>query len=536
MLQERLNNVEARQIPSTIFSTDLVRPRPVSSVLLTRSVRHETQRENEINPGFFVFICLSLNMYGRDNRNRYYNMAIKGGMALYRNRDAIYRAGKSLFRTYKNVQASGSKRRNSVNNGNGKRKALPQNLPIAKRTRLARAADNRLRRGRYVPYKNANLRASKGTNLTGLVGRVKRRAYKKIGPSFSARTGAVQVLERRGSWAASSAGAVYLGHGIACDVMHNNVIRCILKELFKQCGHAITDYGNAVPSPTRYKIYFEYVINPATVPPVLNVISYQVAALNTYNTVVGQLAALLRANIADSGVPIEPTKWYMTDPTLPAGVTEEIQLAVIWAKNFIIDMQYTSHLKIQNRTLASANDDDADQADDITNNPLVGRVYGQQKHWSNAVTPFHRTGVVANTFVLDRAFGFIAFQSTNDEPRLTQKPPPPWVFGYKKAANLKVDPGSIYEDSHVWSAKMSMVNYFVRFYHYIATTTPDAVSTLGKVNLIGLEKELDSVGSLGTPITVGYQLDQVYRLGTVYKHNMPTVAVLDVATGQLTTS
>lgn len=333
-----------------------------------------------------------------------------------------------------------------------------------------------------------------------------------------ARNGALEKLEYRGTVTATSTGAVYCGHGPACEIILFNVLRAIVKELFHQAGHEILNYDQVVPSPTRYKIYFTYIADPVSAPQTISSLSYQVAAPQTYNQVVDSILTQLRTSItSDRGT--EAVQWYMNDPY---DAPEELRLATLSAKEFQLDIAYSSTVKIQNQTLADGGTGENDTITDINANPLVGYKYRGLKHWANHFIPIYRSGVAARPFVSHDDFGFIALNSDTTETTILQKPPSAWVIGFKKRQPCAVDPGQIVADKHKWSAKMSLARFWTKVEHLV-NSNEHRLRNLGTVSLVGLEKKMDSVGTGGQSIVIGFQLDQTYKVGGILKRGPRTV-------------
>lgn len=441
-----------------------------------------------------------------------------------------YRFGSRVYQAYQNRAA---RQDEIASNRNMPRPAARPRRPAA-RTATAAAAVSGGAGGGGVGRTSYRSKRRKPSKKKRKSKKKKRKAKAPKAPKIRYTSGVSEVVEFRGSYDDLSYGCVYLGHGSSSNRVFYNVIRCVVKELAHQMGQQFANFEDLVVTPLRTKWYVNILQTPGASPtPAETAYSFVGDVGNTYNVVVNNLVALIRLNVTAS-TPVELTKFYVNDPFQDTGSSGEPRIASIEAKQFFVNIFYKSGIKIQNRTLANRSDEFADPyaANDITNNPLVGKLYKQQKKWANCVTPVTRTGVATDSLVLDDSFGYLACEGITTEPELLKKPPPPWVLGYKSAVNVKVPPGAILKDSHTFSCKMSLSTYFEKNPIIIdmGPQTVRNIHSFGKVGLVALEKELDSIGDgfTATQILVGFQVDQTYKVSYKYSPRIRTIPYLDI--------
>lgn len=188
----------------------------------------------------------------------------------------------------------------------------------------------------------------------------------------------------------------------------------------------------------------------------------------------------------------------------------------------MVHFMSTSHLRVQNRTLASstAGDENAESMLHVTNNPLVGRVYD---HLSNglslkALGDFNGGGNVQG-FGPDPTTGLIAPDlttfATNDQNRMLHPPSAHLFIGRVKQGRLRVTPGEI-KHSTLKTVKSMPLNSYMYFMFNLLKGRSETVGLpyikQGACRVMMLEKQMDTDSADEPEISLGYELNNTVGL------------------------
>lgn len=158
----------------------------------------------------------------------------------------------------------------------------------------------------------------------------------------------------------------------------------------------------------------------------------------------------------------------------------------IYFPNEIINLKVTSELKIQNRTLSATGSADAE---DISNNPIVGRVY----EVSSGCPRTRVEGADLIGHVID-ATGVITRRAA-EFPTATQvimrEPPDPKIFwNISKSSKVIIQPGNIKKDVITFSVRKPVYEFFQRLDWRVntgAVASAGSMKSMGKSALYALE-------------------------------------------------
>lgn len=339
--------------------------------------------------------------------------------------------------------------------------------------------------------------------------------------------GSVIKIENGGVHDVSTINANYIGHSIATNQVWRSVTRAIVKALYIQAGITFTNWNDGAPYSGKIGTY--YVSNPSSATSISG-FETTVTSGDTYIAIADALLASWRSAFSGS-IYHEFVRFYLTDESN----TVSVQVAQIMAKHFYIDFSMSSRLAVQNRTLSQSGDD---VDTDITNNPLIGKVYGVTKHWANYIEPNDRTsGDMVGKFVADANNGTLLIKSSDTNSLQMKKPPPAWFFGMKKETKIVCKPGEILNNYLTFKANMSLNTFAKKLMVTIADSSTKN-SEFGTVQMFGLEKLLDSqrTSGSGTTISLGYEINQTYSASGIYKKYVPSSPILEIGTTQVTSS
>jgi len=183
--------------------------------------------------------------------------------------------------------------------------------------------------------------------------------------------------------------------------------------------------------------------------------------------------------------------------------------------------------------------DDADYEEevfnDITTIPLIGKIYTATK-WATGLSIASRgaTNAAYKPFQVIGDYGLIdvgSSETPNQSQLLLQKPPPAWFFSSTKGANVRIDPGEIKKSYVKFKATMSLNNFLIKCPTIMGSSEISIqIVPFGKCEVIGLEKMLDSRDETSSKISLGYELNQVYKVACRMKNTNRSIPIIEVET------
>lgn len=329
------------------------------------------------------------------------------------------------------------------------------------------------------------------------------------------RLGIIRHIEKRGTLSDSQ--CVYMGYNaVALERTWANVSRAIIRYvLFKAFGFDPAqmaqeiNYSESVgTSAAQLKFdFWDQDISNTQIAGNVNTIG---GIASTYSTVDGDnivtvgdwLAGVLQrwspSTITQSPYMTNVVRLTVTEVTTIVGVPAYRRLFELNLNEITVHYYAHCNLKIQNRTVNDAGDDDANDVNDV---PLQGRCYAFK---SSAVCPKHVTSKFATA-----GDGLILMNGsvqTGADAGLWNEPPQ--KFHFKNCAatrSLKMNPGDIKQDSMTVAYKMPLNKWltlcawrngggqaFSRFAY-----------NPGKIHMFAMEKCMN----FGLPISVVYEID-----------------------------
>jgi len=419
---------------------------------------------------------------------------------------AAYRLGKAAYGSYK----SGQKLASSVGKvyAGVKRKMNDSGWTSGKK-----------QRGVYRKSK-INVRGS-GKSLSKALGggyyrgRINKGRRLKYKLNFNKR-GSVSKMESGGT--VTGAQCVYVGHSTNGDQVWRSVGRALVKELYKQAGYDIISWEDPIPfaAAEEHFLTMDFFINPDDpIVTVGGVPSYGVGTTfdDVSNGIVVELSNANRGYAANSGLELQRIILFNGDST----ANNRTLLGSIQLSSFMLNIEISSKLKVQNSTLAHDGTDENDElSTDVRNNPVHGKVY-HSKGWTNGFTMTFRERTSAPTFY--------GFTPEYDSPLISQdgsalaqkqllKPPGGYTFKANATA-CRMNPGDIKYDKWFFSCKIGFNNFVKKMSDMLNRITAPSASPMvaadfGRVGMIGLEKLLDTRTS-EAPLLIGYEIEQVYK-------------------------
>lgn len=174
------------------------------------------------------------------------------------------------------------------------------------------------------------------------------------------------------------------------------------------------------------------------------------------------------------------------------------------AKQFMVEVVGNSNLMLQNTTLASVADADGDIEDNVTNNPLTGKMYiGSGQNFPVSFQNSTVAPVLNLSPKTDQDSGIIRFDysAANQMTAVMRnhliKPPPYWHFsGMTGNQSIIMKPGEIRRSNVKSVVKHSIMKWVQLCIPYfqggVTTSSAQNIKFLGKAHFFGLERLLDS--------------------------------------------
>lgn len=446
---------------------------------------------------------------------RYVDLSRKAGAIaglVYENRKGIAKAAKALGSGFYKWYKSSGKR---------KRKSRPYPPPPSKRMRLDDPTPVNLISGKLAVGRN------RGGSYRGRFKKARRRKLRMSVP----RNGVVYKQENGSIVQSSIRDSVYVGHAIAPGTAWRTICRALLKQIFALGQIHIVNYRDQVD------LLLDRVLT-------VNTAGYRIAywyretsdATNVFdrgsvdlNVVAGSgetwedWAVLLEDNIRTT-VPSAADNYgelYFSRFELALISGDQVTtVGVLDMENLMVDMKFSSHLVLQNRTNDAAGNTNIFST---SNNPIHGKVYRSEKGWCNGFslsrTTLSTPGLGYDPLFTFASTGIITTTSGNTEEEILKKPPPAWVLGTNKVSAVKMQPGAVRNSKLSWSASMKFNTWVQKLQKYVVvnvlTTTPRKCE-IGFAELFGFECMMND-RTEETALQVGWELNQSYSVSMKMK-------------------
>lgn len=319
----------------------------------------------------------------------------------------------------------------------------------------------------------------------------------------------------------SDPNAVYVGvSDMPFDQIYKAACRCIVRDLFRQAGILIEDYGNLIPCFNgEFKFFYRYIsgetealTSPAGID-ILSTWSFEVFAQQIAGAWKTAFGTATDHRIKDC--------WLEKTTNVSAGGVQ--RSATLHMANYTLTVSSSNSIKIQNVTAGDAATDVEDT--DISRNPLVARVYHIK---GNALIPrAYVSPVSGQKIVADTSTGIFKFTQTQQGPAIYKKLPPASQFvKCNKSNQFKMQPGIIKTFGVRYNKSMKFNNLFVLNARGMADDTVNYQLPYGNSVLVGFEKLLDTRGS--SPVKIGYQWDLTIKVSSRYSDRSYTTPILSV--------
>lgn len=357
------------------------------------------------------------------------------------------------------------------------------------------------RKARTFPKRRTAARRSL-KNSSGFGGKFKK--ARKISASKGMLHGSVRKEEYGG--AIQDSKCQYIGHSSAqYKSIHWTVWETLVRHLLRKEGREISDLNESVRRWIRVS-YFESTESDAAVQNV----KFDATNVSVHFAASGIAELLYAANVANEDFVVDDARLYELDPDLaPNQVVSKITL-----RNMRLDIKSENILTLQNRTAGAtgSGSNDVGNSNEVTNNPVVGKLYAGYKGGFLPVTRPGAAIVGFNGFVPDSAGLIFPVSVSTTFPFTLQKPPNPNFFKYcKKYTRVYLAPGQTKNSKcmHMWKGTFTgfmqtQRRLISQFGAGIFTGSLPSFQHMGQSKLYALERLIDT--RTGEPeIQIGYQ-------------------------------
>jgi len=188
-----------------------------------------------------------------------------------------------------------------------------------------------------------------------------------------------------------------------------------------------------------------------------------------------------------------------------------------------IHVDCKSSLKLQNRSIGSEGND---EADDVDNVPIYGRQYfGKGTDFMHVSATNLGTSRQPRSFTVSNLDGLIFNDNTDNVNALREPPLPGEIIGVKSATKARLDPGEIKTSNLSWREKIKLNTIYPTFIPASSATARVKRSTYGTSTFFGLEKMINT-GTVG--MKIAYENQFRIRVSFVEVRNRVTAQVTDV--------
>lgn len=387
------------------------------------------------------------------------------------------------------------------------------------RNAVAIARRSPSRKVRAVRHARRRLFTKYKYHTTGFRGKRFKKVRKQRVSSI-VKSGALLYHETGGVMTAEK--TVIVGHStIAYHTVWKTVFHALIREMFRVSGYEFADFNYGFAKDFALTIEYTYLENTA---PRSVTVTFNVGnPSGTFENISNELREAFMADIQGltEATKVSFTRMYWVETSS----SRDHYLNLFNAK---IEINFTSTVRLQNRTKANAGTEDAGTTNalDIENNPLHGKKYFARRV---GIFPAHAT---TSTNHVDVDSGIIAHDGSVSD---FEQPPSSYMYqGCSKAVSVSLKPGEIKTD-FVKDRFYGNLNYFLSKIFFSAHMADSATApvrkmsfgTFGKTSWFALEM-MCNTRTNEPEISVGWEVD--YRVGCrVATSRQGVMPIYDVA-------
>jgi len=321
---------------------------------------------------------------------------------------------------------------------------------------------------------------------------------------------------------AGSGPTVIVGHATCPgERLLNMIWEDIVRNLAIKSGMRVTDIDNDIYGVTGDEILIRYWIDRSNLATKSTYTYVQPASPGSISIVAG----FLKDHWLGLGDQVQLDNIeFIPKGTAPASYYKRVDMPLQKAK---VTVYTKSSLKMQNRSVEVAGDDDANDVDNV---PLYGKSYEGPGSGMRSITFWG-----GNSFVCDDQFGDIWKQDTVSSTDLREPPPAAQFTNVKKFGKARVEPGQI-KTSVLTYSRTILLDEILRILNQENLVANNQVYyNFGKFRVFVLEKMIQTLGSnddLG--IKLGYEVNSYHQV--TFKPNYSTATILKTRVGFVNTT
>lgn len=345
-------------------------------------------------------------------------------------------------------------------------------------------------------------------------------------------------VERGSVLTAPITDACYLGHGVAPRTVVTEMYKALVHFMFKKAGIQIANMKDSISRDLMRngtagydRIILDYAFQELSIsdstavptpyaPKEARSIYSITGDAETYETMAAYFQTDVETAVV-SAVGEEDLLNFInfTVKAARSGTNIEVILSHIPAEQLFLEFDFSSNLKIQNRTKSA----DGSSSTTQTNvNPVTGKIYHSKK-WLNGLD-LARNSLVANSVAPGTVTALYTYPSTGIiqadssvyQHQILQKPPAAWVLGSSKATSVTMQPGEIKYSKISFSCNMKWNTLVAKLWKYFVHSAAQignvpARCEFGTAEVLGLESLLyDRTETVN--IELGWELNQKYNI------------------------
>lgn len=316
---------------------------------------------------------------------------------------------------------------------------------------------------------------------------------------------------------------VTFGHStVYYDGLMRGLLCAMLRHLLEKAGYVIPALTSPIPvmgyaGADAARVKLAYRIQHNTVH---STVSYQVAGVDSILTVADALKAALEAAITGTTDNFYTLQFHTLELISSDATTlQNIPRGIIYLNQATVYYKLSSKLSFQNRTIADSTvgDDMADNENDVSNNPLVGKYYEKAGNgfrlfydaYSGSVTSLHPTATDVSRYGTNWLGFSGAVQTAFASP-----PPSTSLLGCKKCRPVKLMPGQIRDSTLSSKGSISLNGLLAKMTNLFRGhgLTNDVPINMGYTRMFMLEKQCDT-GVDEPQIEIGWEVDAEVQVG-----------------------
>lgn len=309
---------------------------------------------------------------------------------------------------------------------------------------------------------------------------------------------------------------VFVGHATHSNFVDMTVVffRSLVRQLFNKHGCEILDMET--DSPGAYRVVVEYVQNNATAAALVqNFATTGQSYVQLADSIRGFFTSITDPNAIYNTL-LGRICFFITDVTLQSA-DGSVTFCKQDYRDAYVHIKAKSDLKLQNRTLASGTDEDANSTENVGNQPLYGKIYTGKGNGLLSKVDSAAASVGKALICSENISNILAYAPGTADYWL-EEPPLPSLFTPKpKYSNARIEPGQLKTNVLVATWKVKQTDFWQMLAGNQGTGTanaPNIQNRYGKFSIFALEKMICVTATDTNPV-VGLECNT--RIGCYFQ-------------------